>query len=87
MDIIYYLLICVTWVANEPESCAVYTLQPQYEMSAEVIAEKIVTICEVSSQAARDNGGTINRCEVFNEFPEGYSLNKPGWSEGNQVET
>ncbi len=87
MDIIYYLLICVTWVANEPENCAVYTLQPQYEMSAEMIAEKVVKICEVSSQAARDHGGTINRCEVFNEFPAGFSHDKPGWSEGNQVET
>ncbi len=87
MDIIYYLLICVAGFGEEPESCAVYTLQPQYEMTAEVIADKIVTICKVSSQAARDNGGTITRCEVFDEFPAGFSLNKPGWSEGNQVET
>ncbi len=79
MDIIYYLLICVSGLSTygTPDSCEVYELRPQWEMTSEVIAGKIVKICETATQAARDHGGKVTKCEVSDEFPEGYSLAKP----------
>ena len=59
-----YLLICTTGlIPDAPEHCAVYELRPQYEMTQEIIEEKIGRICVMAVESAGKYGGVVTKCE------------------------
>ena len=60
-----YLLICTTGLVagHPPELCAVYELRPQYEMTQDVIEEKIDRICAKAHEASAKYGGKVTKCE------------------------
>ncbi|KKM83818.1 hypothetical protein LCGC14_1305530 [marine sediment metagenome] len=61
-----YLLICTTGlIAGTPEHCAVYELRPQYEMTQDVITEKVDRICAKAHEASAKYGGKVTKCETI----------------------
>ena len=63
MDMVY-LLICTTGlIPGTVEHCAVYELRPQYEMTQDVIDEKIGRICAMAVESAGKYGGVVTKCE------------------------